>query len=252
MRAVVTPADMAEADRNAIARGTPEDVLVARAASGVARVARRMLGGTYGRRVVVVAGKGNNGADGRVAADLLRARGVGVDVFALTDDLDEAGLGRALARADLFVDAMFGTGFRGALTGAAAQVVEAAARAGVATLSVDIPSGVDGATGAVTGAAVHATETVTFAALKLGLLFEPGRGRAGRVTVEDIGIDVRTERCVVPEVGDLRLPRREPTAHKWSYGCMVFGGSNGMTGAPMLAARAAARAGAAMVVCALP
>ena len=126
---------------------------------------------------------------------------------------------------------------------------------GRATLAVDIPSGVDGATGAVAGDAVHADATVCFAALKPGLLFEPGRSHAGRVSVVDIGIAIDpvvigAPELAVPELKDLRLPRREASTHKWSTGLLVFGGSTGMTGAPLMSARAAARAGAGMVVCA--
>src|SRR5512144_1253474 len=131
---------MAEVDRAAIAAGTSEATLIGRAGSALAWHARRMLGGTYGRRVVVVCGKGNNGADGRVAARLLRAQGVGVDEFSLDAGLD--GLARAVARCDLAIDAMFGTGFRGELAGAAAEVARALVDR--PTLAVDIPSGVDG------------------------------------------------------------------------------------------------------------
>src|SRR5262245_28001207 len=106
---------MGEADRRAIAAGTPEAVLVERAGATVARQALSMLGGPYGRRVVVVCGKGNNGADGHVAARRLRARGVGVDEFRLAEGVD--GLERACGRAQLAIDAMFGTGFRGELDG---------------------------------------------------------------------------------------------------------------------------------------
>ena len=123
---------------------------------------------------------------------------------------------------------------------------------GTRTLAIDIPSGVDGATGEIAGAAVAADETITFVARKPGLLFEPGRSHAGRVTVADIGIELGTVSLFVPEVGDLRLPRREASAHKWSSGLMVFGGSNGLTGAPLMAARAGARTGAGIVVCSLP
>src|SRR5262245_17788293 len=184
MRPVVTPAQMAEADRRVIASGTPESVLVDRAGHAVARAARQLLGGTYGRRVVVAAGKGNNGADGRVATDVLRARGVGVDLFPIDEPVDRAALARALGRAQLFIDAMFGTGFRAALAGDAAWIVGAVRDAGIAVLAIDIPSGVDGTTGLVAeGAdAVQAHATLTFAARKPGLLFEPGRSHAGRVS----------------------------------------------------------------------
>jgi hydroxyethylthiazole kinase-like uncharacterized protein yjeF len=248
MRRVLTPAEMAEADRRAIAGGTPESELVERAGRAVARAALRMLGGAYGRRVVIVAGKGNNGADGRVAAAVLRARGVGVDVIDLEHGIEA--MPRAVARADLAIDAMFGTGFRGALEGDAARASELIAD--LQTLAVDIPSGVDGATGETRGASVRADETVCFVAPKPGLLFEPGRSRAGRVTVVDIGIAVDEPRLHVTDVRDLDLPDREPTAHKWDSALMVIGGSMGMIGAPMMVANAAARSGAGMVVVGLP
>ena len=257
MRPVVTPAEMGDADRRTIAAGTPESVLVERAGRAVADHARRMLGGSYGRRVVVVCGKGNNGADGVVAARVLRSRGVGVDVLLLDRGIDGAALRRAVGRADLAIDAMFGTGFRGALSGDAAKVAGVLEETAVPTLAVDIPSGVDGNTGEVRGEAVCARETVAFAALKPGLLFEPGRTRAGRVRVVDIGIDATaswsgTTRLHVLEPEDLRLPERAPGGHKWSTGALVVGGSTGMFGAPLLAGHAAARAGAGMVVCAVP
>ena len=250
MKPVVTPAEMADADRRAIARGIPESVLVERAGAAVARHARRLLGGTYGRRVVIVHGKGNNGADGIVAARRLRARGVGVDLFALADGIDDQALARALGRAHLAIDAMFGTGFRGALQGDAA--LAATMLQSRPTLAVDIPSGVDGTTGEVHGTAVEAVATVSFAALKPRLLFEPGRSRAGTVHVIDIGIDVGTPDLSVLDAADVWVPSRAPDAHKWNSGALIVGGSTGMIGAPLMASHAAARAGAGMVVCALP
>jgi NAD(P)H-hydrate epimerase len=243
---------MADADRRAVATGTPEAVLVERAGRAVATHALRMLGGVYGRRVVVVCGKGNNGADGRVAARRLRARGAGVDEFALDDGIDQRALARALARAHLAIDAMFGTGFRGALAGDAEVVANELASARAPVLAVDIPSGVDGTTGAIEGVAVRAHETTCFAALKPGLLFEPGRSNAGRVTVVDIGIDVHGASAHVLDPHDLVLPRRGAEAHKWSSGALIVGGSTGMVGAPLMTSRAAARCGAGMVVCAVP
>jgi ADP-dependent NAD(P)H-hydrate dehydratase / NAD(P)H-hydrate epimerase len=247
---------MADADRRTIAAGTPEPVLVDRAGRAVARQAQRALGGLYGRRVVVVCGKGNNGADGRVAARLLRSRGVGVDELLLADGFGEVELRRALRRADLAIDAMYGTGFRGRLEGTAEMVVGELDASAVPVLAVDIPSGVDGTTGEITGAAVRAARTICFAAYKTGLLFEPGRAHAGAVTVADIGIPVgdagaRPDLAVL-DVGDLALPSRDAAAHKWSAGCLVVGGSGGMVGAPMLAGQAALHCGAGMVVCAVP
>ena len=250
MRPVVTPAEMSEADRRAIGAGTPEAVLVQRAGGAVARHALQMLGGTYARRVVVVCGKGNNGADGFVASRRLRARGIGVETFALADGLDESRLRRALGRADLAIDAMFGTGFRGVLDGDSALVAYLVRD--VPTLAVDIPSGVDGTTGLARGPVVRADETVCFAALKPGLLFEPGRSLAGSVRVVDIGIDPGPTKLHVLDVSDVFLPSRESGDHKWSSGALIVGGSQGMVGAPLMASRAAARSGAAMVVSALP
>jgi hydroxyethylthiazole kinase-like uncharacterized protein yjeF len=248
VKPVLTPVEMGEADRRAIAAGTPESVLVERAGAAVARHALRMLGSAYGKRVVVVCGKGNNGADGHVAARRLRARGIGVDEFSLTEGID--GLGRACARADLAIDAMFGTGFQGELEGDAVVVAEMFRS--LPTLAVDIPSGVDGLTGEARGAAVRADETVCFAALKPGLLFTPGRELAGRIDVVDIGIKVGDSEVRVFETNDLWLPHRAHDTHKWDASLLVIGGSTGMIGAPLMTSHAAARCGAGMVVCALP
>ncbi len=254
MLPVLTPAEMAARDREVIASGVPEAVLVERAGTAVARAARDRLGGTYGRRVVIVAGKGNNGADGLVAARHLAGWGVRVDVFELAAGVDGPAFVRSLRRADLLVDAMYGTGFRGVLEGDAASVAGAAAESGVEVLSVDIPSGVDGLTGGVAGPAIRAHTTVAFAALKPGLVFTPGAQQAGTVHVADIGIDPGPAELGVVEDADIGrwLPPRPATAHKWSVGgVLVVGGSAGMTGAAALSARAALRAGAGIVVCGL-
>src|SRR5437868_4169837 len=193
MRPILTPAEMAARDAATIACGVSEATLVDRAGGAVARGARRLLGGTYGRRVVIVCGKGNNGADGRVAGQRLAAWGARVDRLDLparhAGGFDRPRLGRALARADLAVDAMFGTGFKGPLEGDAAWAAEALVTAGCPVLAVDIPSGVDGLTGAVRGAAVEAVTTVCLAALKPGLVLHPGAALAGAIDVADIGID---------------------------------------------------------------
>lgn len=255
MLPVLSPAEMGAADAAAIASGVSATTLVERAGGAVARAARRRLGGGYGRRLVVVAGKGNNGADGLVAARLLASWGARVAVFRLVAGIDPDRLRRALAPADLAVDAMFGTGLTGPLAGEAAGVAAAFSRAGVPVLAVDIPSGVDGRTGAVGGPTVRATATVCLAALKPGLLLHPGAASAGEVEVADIGIDPGSPRLWVWEAPDVaaRLPVRPPDAHKWSAGgVFVVAGSAGMTGAANLAALAALRAGAGIVVCGMP
>jgi NAD(P)H-hydrate epimerase len=258
---------MAARDSAAIAGGVSEATLVDRAGGAVARGARRLLGGTYGRRVVIVCGKGNNGADGRVAGQRLAGWGARIDRFDLLgrsqsgssdgSGFDRHGLDRALARADLAVDAMFGTGFQGPLDGDAAYAAEAMTAAACPVLAVDIPSGIDGLTGAVRGVAVEAVATVCFVALKPGLVLFPGAALVGDYDVADIGIDPHTPppSLGLTEEADVSawLPRRPPESHKWSVGAVyVVGGSRGMTGAVMLAARAALRAGAGMVVAGLP
>lgn len=235
---VVTPEEMGAIDR---AAPEPVEVLIGRAGAAVARVAVEMLGGTYGRRVVVVAGKGNNGNDGRDAARRLRARGVRVTV------LDAADAPARLPDADLVVDAAYGTGFRGGYTAPAV-------RPGTPVLAVDIPSGVDGLTGAAGPGVLPADRTVSFAALKPGLLFPPGSTLAGRITVPDIGLDVGGARIHLVEAGDVAawLPERAVDDHKWRSAVWVVAGSPGMAGAATLAGVGAQRAGAGYVRLSVP
>lgn len=214
--------------------------LVERAGAAVARTAVRMMGGHYGRRVVVVAGKGLNGADGRAAAARLTARGVRALV------VDAAVPPPVLPAADLVIDAAYGTGFRGEY--------EAPDPGNARVLAVDIPSGVDGDTGTSCPGAVRADVTVTFAALKPGLVLGEGRARAGVVDVADIGLDASAARIAVVEDADVvqGLPARAADAHKWRAAVLVIGGSPGMTGAASLAARAALHSGAGMVQLGVP
>jgi NAD(P)H-hydrate epimerase len=229
---VVTPAEMKSIDA---AAPEPVDVLIGRAGAAVARVALDMLGGAYGRRVVVIAGKGNNGADGRDAATRLRRRGVRVEVADAADAL------RSVASCDLVIDAAYGTGFRGEY--------DAPDTDAIPVLAVDIPSGVNGLTGEAATGAVRADVTVTFAALKPGLLLSPGAERAGRIELVDIGLDVSGSTIHLVEASDVQrwLPARPPESHKWRSAVWAVAGSPGMTGAARLAARAAMRAGAGMV-----
>lgn len=228
---VLTPQEMAAVDA---AAPEPVEVLIERAGAAVAREALRMLGGGYGRRIVVLAGKGNNGADGRSAAVRLRRRGARVQVI---DAIDAPS---ALPACDLVIDAAYGTGFHGEYQ---------APDTDAPVLAVDIPSGVDGITGEAAGRVLAADRTLTFAALKPGLLLEPGRTLAGDVVVADIGLDVSGAQAAVVERADVGrwLPARVPTTHKWKAAVLVIAGSPGMTGAARLAAQAAQRAGAGMV-----
>ncbi len=233
---IVTPEEMRVIDAWA---PEPEEVLIERAGAAVARVARRMLGGTYGRTVVVVAGKGNNGADGRVAARLLAGRGVRVRV------VDAAAPG-SIGAADLVIDAAYGTGFRGSWS--PPDVGDAP------VLAVDVPSGVDALTGEAGGDVLAATRTITFAALKPGLLVPPGSEMAGQVEVADIGLDVSSAHAHLVQRADVAAwwPQRPLDAHKWQQAVRIVAGSPTMTGAAVLASHAAMRAGAGMVALSVP
>jgi NAD(P)H-hydrate epimerase len=243
MKPVVTVEEMRAIDADALA-SLDESTLVERAGTAVATWALRLLGGSYGRKVVVVAGKGNNGADGRVAAARLRRRGVRVAVVDVADAPSSIG---PRAAVDLVIDAAYGTGFRG-------EYRAPAVPAGVPVLAVDIPSGVDGNTGEACGEPLRADLTVTFAALKPGLLLGDGPLLAGRVEVVDIGLDVHRARIAVVEDTDVAelVPPRTRSAHKWQSAVAVVAGSPGMAGAAELCAHGAYRAGAGMVRLGVP
>lgn len=254
VQAIVTPEEMASVDA---AAAEPVDVLIGRAGAAVARVALEMLGGGYGRRVVVLAGKGNNGADGRAAAERLSARGVRCTV------VDAAGAPAVLPTADLVIDAAYGTGFRGefapptlAPARSSADTPAPSPDGGTArgpdrtpVLAVDIPSGVSGQTGEAAGSPWPATRTVTFAAWKPGLLLGDGPGLAGEVTVADIGLLTPDARAHLVDATDVAtwLPDRPSSTHKWRAATWLIAGSPGMTGAAHLATGGAQRGGAGYV-----
>lgn len=255
MQPIVTVAETRALDADAQA-STSLEVLVDRAGHAVALAALEMLGGAYGRRVVVVAGKGNNGADGRAAGEKLRQRGARVEVIEAADGGRAEAAGSSdpspstrpgALRADLVIDAAYGTGFRGTYRAPAFA-------SGIPVLAVDIPSGVSGDTGEGSGAPACADRTVTFAAVKPGLLQGDGATLAGRVTVADIGIPVGAARAHLMEdrdIADLIPPRRRGD-NKWSAAVLVVAGSPGMTGAAALCARAAYRSGSGMVRLGVP
>jgi NAD(P)H-hydrate epimerase len=234
---VVTPDEMRAIDD---AAPEPVGVLIDRAGRAVARSAIEMLGGTYGRVVNVLAGKGNNGADGRVAADRLLRRGIKVRVF------DAATAPRVLPPADLVIDAAYGTGFHGEWI--APEVGDAD------VLAIDIASGVDALTGEAGTGVLPADVTVTFQAAKPGLLLGAGSRLAGRVEVVDIGLDVTSATQHLVEWTDVASwwPQRAPDAHKWRGAVRVLAGSTGMLGAAELCAAAAARSGTGLVALSSP
>ena len=244
MRAVLTRDEMGAADAAALAT-VSHQTLVTRAGTAVAHAALRLLGGAYGRRVVVVAGKGSNGADGRVAASVLARRGARVQVLEAEDAA--AGPGAALPPCDLVIDGAYGTGFRGSYDAPRPP-------AGARVLAIDIPSGVDADSGEAPGDAVQADVTVTFAALKPGLLQGAGPWLAGAVEVADIGISFPTPGALVVEDADVAsgLPARARQVNKWTTAVGVAAGSAGMEGAAVLCTRGAMAAGAGMVRLAPP
>ena len=238
-----------------------QDILLDRAGLAVSLGAVR-LGASYGKRVAVLAGPGNNGGDGYVAANYLRRRGVAVDLYSAgeprTVPASRARLAAVAAgamerswddvrRADLVIDALFGGGFRGDLPDLAAW------RASEATLAVDVPSGLSATTGEAARGVLPADATVTFSGPKVGHLIGAGPGLSGDVKAVDIGLpDVEPEFWLCEE-GDAPLPHRSRDAHKWLAGSvLVVGGSGGLDGAATLTARAALRAGAGAVMIACP
>ena len=271
---LLTTAEMAEADRLTIAGGTPGIELMENAGAAVARAALAWLG-NEANRVAVLCGPGNNGGDGFVAARLLREAGIEVSVGLLGSAASlEGDAAQAVQRyggpigsledidleaADLVVDALFGAGLARDLDGAPRAAVErlnAWTRGnGRPILAVDVPSGIDGTTGAVRGAAVKARATVTFFRRKPGQLLLPGRLYCGPVECAEIGIDAGVLAAIkpqsfvnAPDLWRARFPMPEAQSHKYSRGhAVVVCGDAWHTGAARLAARGALRAGAGLV-----
>ena len=262
---LLTPAEMARADALAPGFGAPGPALMEAAGRAVARAVRARFRPC---RTLVLCGPGNNGGDGYVAARLLAQEGWPVAVAALAPPRagsDAAGAGASwrgphlpfaaaeAARAELVIDAVFGAGLARDVDGPAAEVLAAARR----LVAVDVPSGIDGATGAVRGFAPRAALTVTFFRLKPGHLLLPGRSRCGEILLADIGLPARVLETVRPTgfaniPGPWRLPAPAPAGHKYTRGHVTVLGGAAMTGAARLAAEAARRAGAGMVTIAAP
>jgi len=268
--ALLTVKEMGRADAAAIAAGVGGAQLMEAAGAGVA-AAVRSLGAP--RPVAVLCGPGNNGGDGFVAARHLRDAGWPVrlgllgEVAALKGDAAimagrwEGSVERASAAlldgAALVVDALFGAGLARPLDGAVRDLVEEIGRRGLDCIAVDMPSGVDGDSGRVLGAAPRCVATVTFFRRKPGHLLYPARGLCGRIDVVDIGIPDSVLAEIAPRCWEngpalWRLPRPGPEDHKYTRGHVLLRGGETMIGAARLAAMGARRAGAGMVTVACP
>lgn len=283
-RPLLTAAAARAGDEAAVAAGDTWDGLMARAAGHLARGVLRTAGRGYGLRVAIVVGKGDNGGDGWAAAPHLTAAGAQVRIAAVDGaDADSSpattrvraawlasgghveegttGLEALLTWADVAVDAVLGTGARGAPRGPAAAAVVALAGAsdrGTPVIAADVPSGVDADTGAVTdGLVARATRTVTFGASKRGLRLHPGAGYAGEVVVGDLGPryrppDDRSPWSELTAAGAAPPPLPD-AADKRARGVVrVVAGAVGTSGAAALCATAALRAGAGLVTVVVP
>lgn len=264
--ALLTPEEMGRADAAAIAGGISGERLMDAAGRAVARAALRHFRPC---RTLVLAGPGNNGGDGYVAARLLDQAGWPVAVAALAPPRPGSDAASAAARwsgpmvpfapgeaarAGLIIDAVFGAGLARPVEGLVAGTLAAA---GGPVLAVDVPSGLDGATGQVRGCAPRAGLTVTFFRAKPGHLLMPGRDLCGDLVVADIGLPGSVlaaigPRCWEAAPGLWRLPTPGPSAHKYSRGHVTIIAGAGMTGAARLTAAGARRSGAGLVTLLAP
>jgi hydroxyethylthiazole kinase-like uncharacterized protein yjeF len=270
---VLTTAEMERADRLTIAAGTPGFALMLSAGQAVAEAAMDLV---EEGPIVVVAGRGNNGGDGFVAAAELAARGREVSVILLCErdslqgDAASAARGwkypvlpfnpQAIGKPALIIDALFGAGLNRPVKGEPHEMIEAINANGAPIIAVDLPSGINGDSGAVMGIAVRATETVTFFRRKPGHLLLPGRIHCGRVRVADIGIEPRVLEEIkpktfenIPQCWREAFPVPRIDTHKYARGhTIVVSGDIAATGAARMSARGALRAGAGLVTLASP
>lgn len=284
---IVTAAQMQALDRLAITEAhIPSLTLMDHAGTSVVAAMEQTFGSLAGKTVAVLCGKGHNGGDGFVVARLLKRKRASVQVLLMARVSDLAGDAKTMHRrfvsaagasavltcpssaklqtllrhSDLIVDALLGTGLSAPITGPYRTAIDCINDADRPVTAVDLPSGIHADTGAVLGAAVRGTLTVTFALPKLGLYVGPGIDHAGTIRIADIGIPVSYADAVDSRIslitGDETrrlLPARLPSGHKGTYGHVgIIAGSVGKTGAAALAARAALRVGAGLVTVATP
>ncbi len=272
---LLTPDAMAAIDRAAAASGINSYGLMERAGQAVAAVALRHF--PEARRYIVLCGPGNNGGDGYVAARALKETGAEVRLFHLGDPRRLKGdAARAFAdcpvegetiegfiplAGDIVIDAIFGAGLSRSVPDDLAAVIALVAEVGIPVISVDLPSGLDGRSGQILGAAFRAVRTVTFMTRKPGHLLLPGRDLCGELEVFDIGIPGR----IVRTHADRSLGENEPAqwhaaipsagveTHKYKRGhLVVFSGGPDATGAARMSAMAGLKAGAGLVTIASP
>lgn len=282
---VVTAEEIRRIDRRAIEEyGILGVVLMENAGHNVVLSMIDCYGNLRGKKVSIVAGKGNNGGDGFVVARHLFNRDIRVEVYLLDESDDVKGdakinldilkkagiplyesatlkdLEKPLRDADIIVDAIFGTGISSKVTKPYSDAINAINSAGKPVVSIDIPSGVSSDTGEILGVAVKANLTVTFVLPKRGLLVFPGAEYSGVLKIADIGIPkgiVEEEdiKCHILTSKDIKalLPKRSPNSHKTSFGhLLVIAGSAGKTGAAAMTSLSALRVGAGLVTLSIP
>ncbi len=281
---LVTSVQMRNIDKRTIEGvGIPGLELMEKAGKGVAEVAREILGDVVGKKVIIFCGRGNNGGDGFVVGRYLAQWGIVVKFFltarkdevkgdaktnlkkaldlklSVTEVLSEKDI-PALVGTHLIVDALFGTGFDGEITGYMKGVVDRINSSGIPVLSVDIPSGLHADTGEYSGTCIKTDRTVTMALPKISHFFFPGKELSGKVSVVDIGVppsvvgeeNIKLNLITEEEVKQI-IPQRPPDAYKGTCGRVVLiSGSTGMTGAAYLSSLSSLRVGAGMAILGIP
>lgn len=266
----ISASKMAETDRRAIQElGIPQKVLMENAGLKVFEAATQLWGRP--RKVCALCGKGNNGGDAKIAAEHFRLSGSVVSVISVESEDISSQLEDDLKDCDLVIDGLFGAGLKNDVAGENAELIQLLNGLKVAknnpcrqkyrVVSVDIPSGLDADTGEVKGACVDADLTVTFHAVKAGLLTPNGISRAGRIVVADIGIPYEANQfsgeskiaLADPSFVKRSLLLRKTYSNKSDNGSvLLIAGSNSMAGAAVLCARSAIRAGAGLVYLSVP
>ncbi len=289
---ILTSQQMRQAEEVCAGRGTPPSVLMENAGRAVAEEVRRVLGGSF-RRVIVLVGPGNNGGDGEVAARYLKGWGYDVSLLIIErrprddenlelarrstipviqyGDQTAGSVEALLGSADVVIDAVFGTGFKVAANGQSARPMSKSVtsvlslvrsnkedRPDLIIFALDLPSGLDSDTGAVSEATLFADETIALGFPKVGLFNMPGSERAGMISIADIGIPADAVAETVPELMTALgikaiLPRRPRVANKGTFGkAMLMAGSKNYVGAACLVCSGALRVGAGLVTLASP